>query len=41
MKKPVMKNCRALYSLYVLCTYSALGLNSSNVRISFVLSTDK
>ena len=36
MRERVMKNCHALY---VLCTYSALGLNGSNVRISFVLST--
>ena len=40
MRKPVMENCRDLCALYVLCTYSALGLNGSNVRISFVLSTD-
>jgi hypothetical protein len=37
MKEPVMKKCSPLY---VFCTYSALGLNGSNVRISFALSTD-
>lgn len=40
MRKLVIKNCCMLYPLYALCTYSALGLNASNLRISFVLSTD-